>query len=232
MFWNHWCCTQVTLVRVLGSNNILLCCNVGRINSGGKLYCCSKDEMLLKLLARIPKFRVRPTASEVLSQHLRQRGHPSWTSYFVRYKNVINDQFAMSHFNWQVDDVNYHILRTGCFPFIKYHCTRRPVQDLRLENKIFTVLKALNLGIPTVAYGLAACYLIKHKETVLTSKGEVVIHFLLPETKDAMFWVRAMTVGKVLRFHVAVCVERWEIIFSSGQDHKILRWGKRNHFLD
>ena len=142
---------------------------------------------VIKLLTRLPRYRGRPKASEVLSCHLQQRGLPPWTSYFVKYRTVINDQFGLSHFNWSVDGVNYHILRTGCFPFIKYHCTRRPEQNLGFENKIFTALKILNFGIPTLAYGLAACYLIRHEETVFTSKGNVTVYFLIPETKGATF---------------------------------------------
>lgn len=90
--------------------------------------------------------KVLPAASEVLTCYIKQCNEPPWTSYFVKYKDVVNDQFGLSHFNWKVGRSNYHILRTGCYPYIKYHCTKRPHQDLSLDNKLMGAIKIINLG--------------------------------------------------------------------------------------
>ena len=90
--------------------------------------------------------RVKPTASEVLTCYLKQSCEPHWTSYFVKYRDVVNDQRGVSHFNWRVGNSNYHILRTGCFPYIKYHCSRYPHEDLSASNRLMYVIKICNLG--------------------------------------------------------------------------------------
>ena len=133
------------------------------------------------------KFKEKPNASEVLTRYLLQRELPPWTSYFVKYNDIKNDQRGFSHFNWPVKDQNYHILRTGCYPYIKYHCTRRPHEDLSVEDNLFRIIKIMNLGLPCLAYGIAAEFLITHREIVETSKGNITIHFLYKEDVGAIF---------------------------------------------
>ncbi|XP_034245910.1 uncharacterized protein C15orf61 [Thrips palmi] len=129
----------------------------------------------------------KPRASEVLTCYLQQCNEPPWTSYFVKYKSVQDDQWGLSHFNWTVGKSNYHILRTGCYPYIKYHCSRRPIQDLSLENLFMRIIKIANLCIPCLMYGLAATQLIRHTETVQTHLGPVAIYFLYPEDKGSLY---------------------------------------------
>uniref|UniRef100_H2YEA0 Uncharacterized protein n=1 Tax=Ciona savignyi TaxID=51511 RepID=H2YEA0_CIOSA len=128
-----------------------------------------------------------PTASLVLSEHLKSRNYPHWTSYFVKYKDVKDDQRGKSHFNWSVRGHNYHILRTGCWPFIKYHCTKRPFEDLSRDDKFFRVLKILNLGIPCLAYGVGSWFLISSTEIVKTGHGDVTLYFLYQENPNARY---------------------------------------------
>lgn len=90
--------------------------------------------------------KIKPPASLVLTNYLKQCHEPPWTSYFVKYSSVVNDQRGLSHFNWKVGDSNYHVLRTGCYPYIKYHCTKRMHQDLSLDNTMMNLIKVLNLG--------------------------------------------------------------------------------------
>ncbi|KAL3270447.1 hypothetical protein HHI36_020998 [Cryptolaemus montrouzieri] len=133
------------------------------------------------------KSAAKPTSSEVLTSYLLQCKEPPWTSYFVKYSSVIDDQWGKSHFNWQVGASNYHILRTGCYPYMKYHCTKRPLDNLSFEDAFFRFIKVFNLGIPCLVYGIAATYLISHKEVVKTCKGDVNIYFLYKEDKGSLY---------------------------------------------
>ncbi|XP_024894510.1 uncharacterized protein C15orf61 homolog [Pteropus alecto] len=129
----------------------------------------------------------KPRASEVLTRHLLQRRLPYWTSFCVPYSAVHNDQFGLSHFNWPVQGANYHVLRTGCFPFIKYHCSKAPWQDLARQDRFFTALKIVNLGIPTLLYGLGSWLFARVTETVHTSYGPITVYFLNKEDEGAMY---------------------------------------------
>lgn len=67
--------------------------------------------------------------------------------FHAQYRDVKNDQWGKSHFNWKLDTgTNYHILRTGCYPYMKYHCTKRPYQDLTLDDNFMKFIKIINLG--------------------------------------------------------------------------------------
>ncbi|CAF1131985.1 unnamed protein product [Rotaria sp. Silwood1] len=142
--------------------------------------------MLISLYNHFFRSKIVPKASEVLRYYIRQRNYPSWTSYFIRQYDCLNDQFGQSHFEFDVDGRNYHILRTGCFPYIKYHCTQRiKTNDLSYENRLYTFFKIFNLGIPTLMYGLAAIFLIRHYEIVhINQYGPVKIYFLIKENYD------------------------------------------------
>jgi hypothetical protein len=78
----------------------------------------------------------------------------------------------------------------GCFPYIKYHCTQRlkTTDDLSYENRLYRIFKIFNLGIPTLMYGLAAIFLIRHYEIVNTNQyGFIKIYFLIKENPDSSF---------------------------------------------
>jgi hypothetical protein len=97
--------------------------------------------------------KLLPKASEVLDVYLRQENCPFWTAYFVKQKDVVNDQFTQACFIHKVDEKNeYLILRTACFPFVKYHCSRITRREydpgqIKLQNKFYNIIKIMNLGM-------------------------------------------------------------------------------------
>lgn len=110
----------------------------------------------------------RPGMSLVLTRYLEKCGEPPWTSFFIKviarmlinctskdtihvlllqFSDVTVDHRERSHFNFTLKSgANYHILRTACFPYIKYHCTRRKFEDLSLDDRFFGAIKVINLG--------------------------------------------------------------------------------------
>jgi hypothetical protein len=106
------------------------------------------------------KVNILPKASDVLYCYLKNQKYPHWTSFFVSYKDVINDQFNKTYFIEKFKDENnnnnttirYLIVRTGCFPFIKYHCSKLAQNELiderqiKLQDRFFTFIKVINFG--------------------------------------------------------------------------------------
>ena len=79
------------------------------------------------------------------------------------------------------------MLRTGAFPFVKYHISKRQVDDLDLEDKFYRALKLLNFGLPTLLYGIAGLLWAKHTEIVILPCGqEITIYFWYKENRGSL----------------------------------------------
>ena len=100
------------------------------------------------------KLHTKPNASNLLSFYLKHKDYPDLIAFAVLKKDVKDDHFARSYFNWNVEGINFCVLRTGCYPFVKYHCTKSPALDLTLQNNFFTFLKIINLGSVFLNYKL------------------------------------------------------------------------------
>jgi len=116
---------------------------------------------------------------------LKNAGLPHWTAFYVPRHQVCNDLWGWSHFNHEVDGTNYHVLRTGAFPFVKFHCSKRPPEDLRIEDAFYRVLKVLNLGLPTLAYGLAGLLMASHTEEVVVEGSRITLYFWYEEDRGS-----------------------------------------------
>ena len=107
-------------------------------------------------LINLNRQNILPKASEVLECYLRQENFPLWTSYFIKSKSIVNDQFGKSYFIFNVQNTNhsYLILRTGCFPYMKYHCTKSTLIDndfyqsnlIKYQNRFINFIKIFKLG--------------------------------------------------------------------------------------
>ncbi|CAG9529870.1 unnamed protein product [Cercopithifilaria johnstoni] len=58
-----------------------------------------------------PFYRHRPFASHIVKSYIQSRKYPTWTSFFLLYRDVQDDNFGDKHFNFNVDGHNYCILR-------------------------------------------------------------------------------------------------------------------------
>lgn len=120
--------------------------------------------MIYTLFNRFKGNNKLPKASEVLNCYLKQENYPYWTSYFVKAKDVLNDQYNMSYFIHKIDNRNrYLVLRTGCFPFIKYHCTKLKQNELvteydqkqiKFQNSFCNLIKIINFGKLTIFFSV------------------------------------------------------------------------------
>jgi hypothetical protein len=139
-------------------------------------------------------------ASEVLKLHLSTclSRDQSWTSYFVKYSDIYDDDFGKSNYDVLVGDTNFQILRTGCWPYVKYHCTKTPSTDLQITDKVIRISKTL--AFPAcIGYGVAAFFLLRSPNhgSVQYKFGnrQVVLYFLLDESKrqqEFFYWSLSM----------------------------------------
>ncbi|KAA0199948.1 hypothetical protein FBUS_00143 [Fasciolopsis buskii] len=143
--------------------------------------------MLVQLLRSLIYFRSSLKASKLLIYVLRQKGHPPWTAFYVRQWDVLDDLWGKSCFNFEVDKVNYQILRTACFPLIKYHCTRCGPVELKHVDRFYLFLKIVNLGVPTLIYGVAGLFLARRWELIHTPSGYVRIYMWYKENKGSQY---------------------------------------------
>ncbi|TPP59946.1 Serine/threonine-protein phosphatase 2A 65 kDa regulatory subunit A beta isoform [Fasciola gigantica] len=101
--------------------------------------------MIIQSIRSLVFYRSSLKASELLTCVLREKLHPPWTAFYIRQWDVLDDHWGKSCFNFAVDKINYQILRTACFPLIKYHCTRYPPVELQLVDRFYLLLKIVNL---------------------------------------------------------------------------------------
>ncbi|KAM3721105.1 Uncharacterized protein ACO02O_08952 [Dirofilaria immitis] len=91
-----------------------------------------------------PLYRRRPFASQIVRSYIQSRKYPTWTSFFLLYREIQDDNFGDKRFNFNIDGHNYCILRIGCYPYIKYHCTKEPWKDFNTENRLYKFITVLN----------------------------------------------------------------------------------------
>lgn len=93
----------------------------------------------------------------------------------LQYSSVRDNQFGMSNFNWKVGRSNYQILRTGCYPYIKYHCSRKQAENLVTSDRFMRFIKIVNLGKKSAGLTVHYCtYHGLHKHITFLVSGSFV----------------------------------------------------------
>ena len=110
---------------------------------------------------------------------------------------------------FQVDGANYHILRTGCWPYIKYHCTKRPYEDLAFDDSLFRVLKVVNLGWLFLYFFILPPYSVIEvcKGSRINKNHLVVLNFCLEKDYTTLTYLRIR--------HVQTVGVKWPELFRS-----------------
>lgn len=106
----------------------------------------------------------RPLVSQLV--HHRLQSCPprcQYTSFFVRSDALIDDWHGKHVVSAAFSDATaWRVYKTNAAQYIKLYCTRSHVAlpsattENDIENAALGVLKALNLGVPFLLYGLAA----------------------------------------------------------------------------
>ncbi|KAK6030140.1 hypothetical protein OSTOST_03737 [Ostertagia ostertagi] len=73
--------------------------------------------------------------------------------------------------------------RVGCFPYIKYHCTKRPVQDLSAENRLYRLITVVNLGIHAFCTAWQRSHLSGTPRQLKTSRRRKLFAYIFSSRK-------------------------------------------------
>jgi hypothetical protein len=89
--------------------------------------------------------------------------------------------------------VYYDVYRTGCFPMIKFFCNKTlhsnsssAADAAKFEDRLLRLIKIVNIGIPTLLYGIASMFLIRSCTcvSIAPNNQHVQVFFLYDQQPD------------------------------------------------